>query len=273
MINTGRDPGELLIGPRSAPRLGHVGLRSLRRAGACIRSWIDGCAAKTCLARHVSLLAICAAVALPACRATTGRVEDGRYFAESDAFSLPVPKLSIGTSVQQGVDKGTSGEVTSGSVNFHDNFGNMRSIEYEALPQAQVSALADAARAKQFASVRFRDRYFDKLKGRVHGVRIMDEGKVTLSDGSAAWFAMIKIPAPAPIQPNKGSALERAPDATRGFLFLLRGDQYFTLSLGNDPRGILEQAGPEKPDESVRIERMKREITELYDSIHFGPFE
>jgi hypothetical protein len=224
--------------------------------------------------RRLRLALSASIVFFASCHATVGRVEEGRYIAYDDAFSLPVPRLSVGMGVQQGLDKDTSGHVTAGYVNFHDDFANLRSIEFEELSPARVAALADAAYAKKFASERLRDRYFDKLKPRFPGARVADEEALVLADGTAASFAMIKIVANEPVRANKSAKTpERSPDATRGFLFFLHREQYFTLSLANDPRGMFEASGTSQPSEPEEIERLKQEITALYDTIHFGRIE
>lgn len=212
----------------------------------------------------------CAVLALaPSCRHTAGSVEDGRYIAHDNAFSLPVPKLSVGMAIQQGLDKDPFGQVTAGYVTFHDDFGNMRSIEYEQITATQLNALTDETRARNYFSSRLHDEYVAKIKVYFPGTHVISEKLVTLEDGSSGWFGVIKIPVPERSK-TKTAAEPRAPpqEVARGFLFLPHRNLFLTLSLANDPNNARESAEGESA--SAEIDHILGELTELYESMRFG---
>jgi len=261
-----------------------------RRARSAVR--IESVPARAAPLR--ARLAACALLGLCACRHTAGSIEDGRYVAHDNAFSLPVPKLSVGMAVQQGLDKDPFGEVTAGYVTFHDDFGNMRSIEYETLTSTELNALNDETRARNYFSERLHDQYVAKMKVHFPGTRVVEERLVTLDDGAMGWFAMIKIPVPESTRANGASTAARAPEGgrasdlgrasdpgrstetarspevARGFLFLPHRKLFLTLSLANDPNGTLGLAESEAPTEAAEAERVKRDLFALYESMRFG---
>jgi hypothetical protein len=133
-----------------------------------------------------------------ACHTAVGRVKDGVYTAHDEVFSLPVPKLSVGLALQEGLDRDPFDNVTGGYVDFHDDFGSLRSVVYEMLNAKAQASLANPVRAKQFAAQELQDRYLRKLKQLHPGVRVVHDEPVTLADGSWGWMAMVEIPRPAP---------------------------------------------------------------------------
>jgi hypothetical protein len=221
--------------------------------------------------RASTILASCALIVASACRHTAGSIDGDRYVAHDNAFSLPVPKLSVGLAVQQGLDKDTFGNVIAGYVTFHDDFGNMRSIEYEAMTATYLNALSEEARAKNYFGSRLHDQYVARMMSRFPGTRIVEGKLVTLADGTVAWFGVIKIPVPNETKSGKTPKPPSQPtNVLRGFLFLPHKNLFLTLSLANDPSGALEPTDPEHASASAEFDRIKSELEQLYESMRFG---
>src|SRR5262245_27893325 len=70
------------------------------------------------------------------CMGLAGSIEEDRYVAPAGAFSMPVPDLSVGLAIQDGTDKHRVSGLPVGYVSFHDDFGNIRSVQYMTLPAA-----------------------------------------------------------------------------------------------------------------------------------------
>jgi hypothetical protein len=209
-------------------------------------------------------------VSMTACRSTVGSISDGRYTAPENVLSLPVPKLSMGEETRDGTDKDPKTGLRGGFVTFYDEFGDVRSVEYEDLPPEQAGAMSDPEGARRYLNAYVHDVHLHQLEARFPGTRTISEEFITLSDGTPAWFAVFFIPGGSTLTVTSAEYPQgRRLDSTRAYLFLQHKLLFLTLSTASDLTGVLADNNAKMTEKPPDLEQMKSVLTGLYESIRF----
>jgi len=210
---------------------------------------------------------------LASCSSLAGNRSGDRYTAPDGLFSLPIPALSLGATLEDQSGTNPETKLKIGRVSFHDDLGGLRLIQYEQVPAEVGQQFVDPSRAT------------GALRGCTHDVTlagiqqfsprasILREESVALPDGITAWFAVLDIPEGSPMVETTAEHPEgRRLDSTRGFLLLCRGDGLFlTLSAVNDNVFALATRNqtPQGGASQVEMDTLKDTLTKLYSSMSF----
>lgn len=211
---------------------------------------------------------------LVGCSSLAGRQSGGRYTAPDGLFSLPVPELGLGATIEDEVSTDPQTKQKAGMVYFHDDMGGLRVVRYEQISPEAARALADASFAAGALRSSLHDVILAEILQELPRTRVVREESVTLSDGLTAWFGVLEIPEGSPMMVmNAEHPQGRRLDSTRAFLQLCRPDGLFlSLSAANDDvlgrllSGSEEQEGVSQ----AGMEELKDLLVRLYASMRFG---
>lgn len=207
---------------------------------------------------------------LSACSSTNGSVSEGRYTAPHGQFSLPIPRLPLDAQLEDGAEKDSKTGLRAGYVSFHDDLGDVRSIDYEEVPPAQTAAMSDPARAKRVLDGYVHVAYLPGLAARSPGMRVVRDEFVTLSGGSPAWFVVVVIPGGSTLTVSDAAQPQaRRLDATRAFLFLQHQNLFMTLGTGHNLTAVFADNNAQMTEMAPDVEQLRSTLTELYASIRF----
>lgn len=210
---------------------------------------------------------------LASCSGLAGDRSGGRYTAPGDLFSLPFPRLSLGSTVEDQSGMNPDTKLAAGMVSFHDDFGSLRVIQYEQVPPDVGQGLSDPTIASGAMRGSLHDLILPGIQQFSPATRVLHEESVALADGHTAWFAVLEIPEGSPTKEISAEHPEgRRLDSTRGFLLLCRRDGLcLTLSAANDKvlAHVLPGAAPSGGASPVEIDELKNTLTELYSSMSF----
>ena len=144
---------------------------------------------------------ILTSIFLAGCSTTGGHVVSGMYNSPHDNFAVPLPKLGMGTKVQE------QSFENSGYVSFHDDFGSLRSIEYSRLP---ANAVIDYRHLIHRVVL-------PDIQSRFPGSTMLYE-KPLNQGGQKEYFFVLQVPGGSPLVDMKAN---KALDSTRGYLYFL----------------------------------------------------
>ena len=237
----------------------------------------------------ISMTASCALLPRPmgAKTSTRGEVSNGRYTSPLRNFSLPLPALGLGSKVQDGNDD------DGGAVSFHDDFGNLKRIDYLRLPPDFTSVQADPVKRDAAYRGFLHDFLLPVLfqpafpKTKVLHEELVNEGE------QRAYFAVLWIPEGSNIakvvfpEGSTSYVLERE-DTTRALLIFSEGDFMYALShaTGIEPKFDRHRPAPDSLDTErgglsgeesgvgpleERLESFQEILQRFRSTINFGP--
>ena len=221
----------------------------------------------------IAWMPIASLALLASCSSLKGDQSGGRYTAPGGLFSLPVPALSMGAAVQDKSSTNPQTRLVAGSVTFHDDFGQVRSIQYEQIALELGKKLSEPASATGALRGYMSDVSLAEIQQWSPQARIVHEEPVTLSDGVPAWFAVLEIPQGSPMMETSAEHPKgRRLDSTRGFFVLCHGSLFLTLSAANDHVFALAggQSAAQGGVDQAGMDRLKDLLTTIYASMSFG---
>lgn len=208
------------------------------------------------------------------CSSLAGDRSGERYTAPEQLFSLPLPALSLGATIEDQCSTNPDTKLVVGMVSFHDDFGGLRVIQYEQLAAAVGREFSEPASASAALRGCLHDMTLARIQQFSPRTRLLREESVALPDGVTAWFAVLEIPEGSPMMETSAEHPEgRRLDSTRGFLLLCRRDGLFlTLSAAND--NVFAHVLPDQASSGVasqaQMDELKDTLTRLYSSMSFG---
>ena len=194
--------------------------------------------------RHplVRLLAALALILPAACSSLEGSVEDDRYSPPGDAFSIPVPEMTLGAFVHD------RGDEEAGMVAFVDEFGALRRIDWAHFPAESEQLFADPERADEALRHYLHEVLLPGIKVQSPGTAV-DSEELVVTPGLRAWFALVTIPESSTLE-DMGT--HEHLDGQRGMLILYEQRYVYVLSLAVDGMLVSSLEDPADVASAVR---------------------
>ncbi|HIF63363.1 MAG TPA: hypothetical protein EYG16_08925 [Deltaproteobacteria bacterium] len=144
------------------------------------------------------------------CATTQSQVANGLYTSPHENFTVPVPNMGLGLRIQDQTFE------TSGFVSFHDDFGELRRIDYSPLPANATVVYRDL----------IQNVVLPDMQSRFPGTKMLHE-ELLNTDEREEYFFVFEIPGGSPLVDMK---TETRMNSTRGYLYFMSGGYIYSLS-------------------------------------------
>jgi hypothetical protein len=196
-------------------------------------------------------LAIGILVLISGCVVAVEGKQNGNYISPHGNFTVPYPQMGAGMRVQK------QSFESSGFVSFHDDFGNLISIEYSLLPPSAGAMFATAEKTDATYAGLVKNVALPEMRAQAPNTEMLYQESVDI-DGGRGYFFVLDMPESSTLVDLKTG---KRMDSTRGFMYFYSGGYVYRLSAQyGSLSGLL--FGKEPGEESI-----EKSFIELLDKL------